>query len=106
MALEIPITVGDDYAIRFTIDLEGTTIGLRFRWHDRASGWFLGVYDADGNAIQVGRRINAGTSLFVDRFNPSLPGGQLIADGTIDLTRREYLGTAVRLIYFTAAELA
>ena len=105
MALRIPLNVGDDSAIRLRVELEGVVVTLRLRWHARASGWYASVLDADGVERVAGRRIEPGGDLIPDRTWPGLPPGRLVAAGSVDLTRREYLGTAVRLVYLTAAEL-
>lgn len=106
MAQIVPVAVGPDYAIRFRVSLEGVAIVLGLRWHDRASGWYLTLTDAEGVVRVRGRRIEPGCDLMPDRTFGGLPPGRLVAVGSVDLTRREYLGTAVQVLYLTAAEVA
>lgn len=106
MALDLDIgtAIRDRFALRRTYTLEGVDITLDLRWHPRAAGWYLGILDADGVQRSSGRRVEPGAPLIPDRTWATLPPGQIVAVGAVDLTRREYLGEAVRLVYLTAAE--
>lgn len=105
MAVELPITVGDRYGIVTRWTLDGVALTLTLRWQARASGWYATIADSDGVVRSRGRRVEPGGDLIPDRSWPTLPPGRLVAVGSIDLTRREYLGTQVRLLYLTAAEV-
>lgn len=101
----IPITIGPlDYAIALTVSLDGIEITLRLRWLPRCSGWYLTIEDSDGTVVSTGRRVCTGSPLIPDRTLTTLPPGQIVARGAVDLTRREYLGGAVQLLYLTADE--
>lgn len=102
--LYLPIDVRDDYAIRVRWILDGVSLGMRLRWHPRCSGWYYAIEDSDGVTRAQGRRLEPGADLIPDRTWPTLPPGELRAEGAVDLTRREYLGTAVQLIYLTAED--
>jgi hypothetical protein len=102
----IRIVVGDRTRIIRSVTLDGVRITLDLTWLDRASGWYLEVLDADGVQRVARRRVEPGAELLPDRTWPLLPPGLLVASGTVDLTRREYLGSQVELMYLTADELA
>lgn len=105
MARYLPIEVGDRTRIRTRWTLDGVQLSIDLQWMDRAGGWYATISDADGVVRVRGRRVCTGSELIPDRTWPRLPPGRLVADGTIDLTRREYLGTAVNLLYIEAADL-
>ena len=100
--ITLPIDVDDDFLITRRHLLDGIEIGLSFRWHERVSGWYLTIRDSDGVVRARGRRVEPGAELIPDRTWPTLPPGRLVATGTVDLTRREYLGTAVLIEYVEA----
>ena len=91
---------------RMTTSVGGVEIGLRLRWLPRARGWFVDVFDAAGNPLQVGRRVAAGTRLTSDATLPGLPAGALVWLGAGDVETQAALGVSAQLYYLSAAEVA
>jgi hypothetical protein len=60
-----------------------TTLGgrdyvLRFDWHQRTGGWYLGLYDQDDAPIAVGLRLVVHYPLLRGVVDPRRPPGQIV----------------------------
>ena len=90
-------------------NLDSETFTLLIRWNARALGWFMDIFEEDGETlILAGVRLVANFPLGMYRADRR-PAGYLYAWDTtgvgIDPGLGE-LGDRVKLIYFTAADLA
>jgi hypothetical protein len=97
---------GDDADATYRVELDGTTYVVRLQWIEdqRASGasgaWFLHLYDADGRAILLSRKVAAKSPIIV---SPRGPRGVLFAEGDpAKVQAREDLGTVLRIMYAQA----
>lgn len=86
-----------------TLELDGRTYGLSFRWNDRLEQWCLDVFDGDGGRLVSGVRVVVGVPLLQRFRDPRLPQGLLAAvdtdggnldPGFADLGRRVVLSYA------------
>lgn len=92
-----------------TIELDGATFTLRFRWNTRMEAWLVDIFDASGAVIVYGRRCTV-DSLLVGQLHhlAETPLGEIV---TFDTTHRHVdpklndFGDRVLLLYFEAAEL-
>lgn len=109
MAVEIPIDEAGPHISQVT-ELEGTSYVFVFRWNEREQRWYLDLRDTDGASIVVGQKIVANwpiLRLVVDEGRR--PPGEIIVQDTSGRGRDPRLGdlgTRVRLIYLTEAEVA
>ena len=104
MALNLP-TRGDVDRYRRRYSLEGVTFTLAFAWRQRTASWYVDVLAADGSPILQGQRVSASSPLWPDPSAPGLPPGVVVVVGP-DTYLRGQLGTDLRLVYLTAAEVA
>jgi hypothetical protein len=104
MALELP-TRGDvdRYVRRYSLD--GVTVSIAFEWRQRTGSWYASLYDADGAPIVLSQRVSPSAPLVPDQSAPGLPPGFIAVLGP-DAYLRGQLGTDVRLVYLTPAEVA
>lgn len=93
----------DRYARTYTLD--DVTIRLHFWWWPASGAWYVDLDDSLGVRLLSGQRVTPSAPLWPDRTMPGLPPGVVIVDGP-DPYAKEQLGSAVRLLYVTAAELA
>ena len=86
----------------YTIDLDGTTYTLRYRYNSRMEKWFLDFRTETGESIVEGIPIVADWPIF-DRFQDDrLPPGILFAfdtSGQAEDPGRYDLGNRVQMIY-------
>lgn len=82
-------------------DLDGTTLSLRYTWFERLSGWYLDIFDADGDTILGAQRIAPGAVL---AFPSDIPPGRFAVFGSDDYLQTD-LGTNLQLVYFTPTEV-
>lgn len=112
--LTIPLPQGSAFYSQ-RVELEGTTYVLEFSWNARgqlgAGGcWFLSVLNQDDVVLVAGLAVVSNRPL-LRRFHwiEGMPPGDLFAADlteTIPYAQYDQLGTDVRLVYFTAAEMA
>lgn len=90
--------------------LDGISYILDFAWNGRDGAWYLGLLDAAGNPLMLGRKIVSNRPLLKRlRFTPGLPAGELFANdptATVDYPGYNDLGKTVKLLYFERSELA
>lgn len=100
----------DDF-YTFEVDLDDRSFRFQLYWNERASGWFISMFDTEGVAVVSGIRLTAGVcpmGWFVD-VSKSIQGrlyvhdtsGQFRDPGRYDLAPD---GRCV-LIYFEQAEV-
>ena len=92
---------------RFEATLDEDLYLLDFRWHERASSWYLDIFDENGLEIATGRRVDVNIDLFQGR-DKRLPPGYLIAVDEswqgLAPTKQADLGDRVKVVYFTEDE--
>lgn len=92
-----------------TVTLTGTEYVLDFQYNQREDRWYLSLYDTNGNAIYLGRKIVPSVPLFRKCASGSKPLGDLIAQ---TLTANDAppnideLGERVQLVYYEPGEIA
>lgn len=93
----------------YTIDLDDVMIRYRLVWRERQEGWYLDVWDADGNAVLAGVRMNVGWPVLWRYRSAALPPGQLMlvdtSGGMVPPTSYDTLGQQYRLVYASSSEL-
>lgn len=108
MAVEIPL---DAALLRYDVRLavEGVALVLGLSWRERVRSWYLDVYDGDGDAIALGRRLVTGWSPLLRTTDDRLAGAAWllvrVGDGDEDPGVSE-LGGAVVLLVMSADEVA
>jgi hypothetical protein len=104
VALALP-TRGDvdRYTRRYSLD--GVTVSIAYEWRSRTGSWYASIYDASGAPIALSQRVSPSAPLVPDQSAPGLPPGFIAVLGP-DLYLRGQLGTDVRLVYLTPAEVA
>lgn len=96
-------------AYEFTVELEGKTYLMRFRWNERMGRWLMDVAKVDGADVVAGVPLLVNTPL-LDRFaSPDLPPGRFLirdeaSEPTIEATAarspgRSELGGDILLVY-------
>lgn len=86
------VTLGEDeYTVRLT-------------WRERTASWYMDLYDADGAALLLGRRLAARGSLWFGMRVPGLPDGELFVSG-LDGYARADLGSKVEVVFYPRAEV-
>lgn len=111
MAIEITVDPSITSSVR-QVELEEALYTVRIRWNGRAGRWFMDLADEDGAALagSLPIVISDGTSLTGHLKNrPGMPPGEFVAFDTTDSGAdpgEDDLGTRVKLLYLTAAELA
>lgn len=104
MPVEIQ-TYPDEPASVQTVTLGGTQYRLTLTWRDRTASWYADLHTVAGVAIAVGRRVSPGLTLLYGLQLANWDGGDILAFGPDPYVRSD-LGSAVRLWYYTAAELS
>jgi len=84
-----------------TVDLDGERWIMRVSWRPRLFAWYVDIYTRNGDPVMLGRPILAGRILNFSVLDG--PPGTLIALG--EDPSRTTLGTACRLLYYSADEL-
>lgn len=95
-------------ASTYRIALDGVDFRLNWRWNDRMASWYLDLFEADGTPLRLGVRVVLDWPLWGRFRHPARPAGELLAvslDGAAEPEAGD-LGGRVRLIYYTAAEVA
>lgn len=92
----------------FSTELDGTSFGFEFRWNNRDSGWYLFLYDGNGDPLAQNVRVVLKTSLLGQTVRAGFPAGYLYAE---DSTGQDVeaaltdLGSRVQIFYISASEL-
>lgn len=108
MSLVLPTLTDGTATYSFRVSLEGVTFRFDFRWNTTAGAWFFDVYSDEDVLLLAGRKVVLGIPLLARFRDPRLPAGDMNA---VDTTGADLeagfsdLGTRVKLLYFTAAEL-
>lgn len=97
MPLRLPL-VADLPEHSYTIALDGVQYEFRLVYRDRTASWYLDVFDEDGAALMLGRRLSP--SFTPNEVVPELPPGVLFVTGADPYARDE-----IELIYLTEAEV-
>lgn len=74
---EIPLPRGGKN-YNFTIDLNGDEYDLDIKWNVRASAFYMDVYDSDGTAIILGKRMEPEVFLLDTVQGTDRPFGELV----------------------------
>lgn len=85
-----------------SVDLDGSRWTMRISWRPRISAWYCDLYTRNGDPVVLGRPILAGRQLNFSVANG--PPGRFLAIG--EDPSRTSLGTACRLLYYSADEVA
>jgi hypothetical protein len=110
MSVEIPIPADTPH---FTerVTLDGAAYTLEFRWNEREASWRFSLGTADGTPIAVGLKVRPSYVLslgwrIADARRP--PGVFAVIDtsGANAPPGLNDLGNRVRVVYFTADEMA
>lgn len=107
MSVMLPVTSDvPHYAFQTTLD--GASYGFEFFWNASAAGWFVSLFDANGDPIVNSVRVTVDVPLFL-RYpdERKFPGWLVAQDSTgqhADPGRND-LGTRCLLLYFSEAEL-
>jgi hypothetical protein len=86
-----------------TVRLGGVAFRYRRRYMPRLRAWYVDIFDQAGNAVIIGRRMNAGWALFGSLPVEGVPGVILVR-GPEDYTREE-LGRDLREVFARFDEL-
>lgn len=100
MAVELPM-FPEEEVFTYEIDLDTETFTFRFEYKERLRSWYLTYFDADGVCIEAGRRVTPRASPQL-RFD-TIPGFLYVVGP--DPYAKEDLGEAVRVFYYTRAEV-
>ncbi len=110
MITEIPLSVtAEDDDFTLAVNLDGNAYALGFSYSAASDRWYFDLYvTRAGQApglIVAGVGVCAGVPLLAAVVHPDKPGGDLLFLADADPARDD-LGTAARLLYYDAAELA
>jgi hypothetical protein len=92
-----------------TVELDGSTFLLVFRWNARREYWSVDIFDVDGNPIALARKILVDVDLVKQRHHAGAPAGVLFAWESKDQKEKpgvDELGSRVLLLYLEESELA
>lgn len=84
---------------RYRIALDGVQYELRLTYRDRTASWYLDLWDEDGGALLLGRRLSPGWSPNFGVLTGG-PPGLLLVLGADPYPRGE-----IELWYYTAEEV-
>jgi hypothetical protein len=105
-ALTIPLRT-DLTHYSFQVELEGSAYGFELRWNERDFGWYMSLFDVEGNPLITARRVVLDLPMLIRQKLAGLPPGQLIAidtAGTGVEPGLNDLGGRVQLVYYDSAE--
>lgn len=109
MTIEITTTPGR-VASRQRVDLDGVTYSVRLHWLARAATWALDLSADDGTPLATGLALRANTPTTLHlRHRAGMPRGSFVVVDTSSALGDptfDDLGSRVRLLYVTAAEVA
>lgn len=103
MARTLPLDAREP-RYRIVVELDEVQVGIVVYWLRRAFGWYLDIQTPDGVDIATGIRVTPGAVLAMPAAGEGLPPGKLVALGP-DAYTYDDLGTAVTVLYLTAAEV-
>jgi len=89
----------------FAITLEDVPVVLRARWNERASAWYLSIFDESGSPIVQGKRVVVAFPMMQRVSDPRMPPGAFVAvDTELGQTAPGQfdLGARVQLLYITS----
>lgn len=89
----------DFSAFGYELSLGGTTWEFLYTWREGLNSWYVSIYDTDGTALIIGRRLSPNCQLVESRLD--FPG-QLVCIG--DDRARDHLGTKLIVAYVVPAE--
>ena len=92
----------------FSTELDGVSFGFEFRWNNRDSGWYMFLYDGNGDPIAQNVRVAVKTSLLGPTIRAGFPTGYLIAKDTTGQDAEAGLtdlGARVKIGFISASEL-
>ena len=107
----VKVPVNQEAAIfQFSIELDGLTYGMLFRWNERSGQWALDLLDGEGNALVTGIRCVINVPLLANYHGrDGVPAGELLFVDTsgqdVDADFED-LGRRVLLYYASEGELA
>lgn len=104
MPVEIQ-TYPDEPSSVQTVTLGGTQYRLTLTWRDRTQSWYADLHTVDDVEIALGRRLSPGLPVLYGLQLADWAGGDILPFGP-DPYLRDDLGSALRLWFYTAAELA
>lgn len=84
--------------------LDGTVYRITLTWRPRTRGWYMDLYDSQGDPIALGRRLNPGWPPLRGVVDERVPPGGFIVIGP-DPYRRQDLGDDLQILYYTESEL-
>lgn len=93
---------------QFTTILDGVEVGFRLRWNDRASAWYMGIFDAAGDLIIDSVQLSLNRFIGIGICNDGFPPGVFFVfdnSGSNVEATLEDLGDRVLVGYFTEEEV-
>lgn len=99
MAVKIIDTSGTSAARIQTVTLDDGEYRLRLRWNEQRRAWYMDLYDANDQPLQVGRRLSPG---WAPLLGLNRPAGIFVVDGPDDAPDTA-LGGDVLLLYVEEA---
>jgi len=109
MPLEVPVASLNAKSSQ-TVNLEDTVYRFTFVFNTRCLAWDMTIAEQDGTVIIAGIKLLPQVNLLFRHKDARLPPGQLWAldvqeDATATRPLKSELGSKLRLIYFTEAEI-
>jgi hypothetical protein len=104
MPVEIQ-TYPDEPSSVQTVTLGGTQYRLTLTWRERTQSWYMDLHTVDDVAIALGRRLSPGLTVLYALQPAAWDGGDILPFGPDPYVQSD-LGGALRLWFYTAAELA
>ena len=105
-----PVEPEDLYPVyQYTVDLAEVEYTYRLTYRERQDGWYLDLYDSDGEPLLLGRRLALGALPLKRRVVAGMPDGLfLLIDRSGSDTDPTYedLGYRVRLAWIPSDDLS
>lgn len=76
---EIPMD-NRDASFEYTVELEGNSFKLIFRWNGRVENWIFDLYDSDDVAVQTGNPYYVSLILLAQNVRSNRPPGDFVAE--------------------------
>lgn len=94
-----------------TLTLEEVPYTFRFDWNSRGAFWSMDIYDRDGNALLLGRKVSLFNELISQFPNRGLPSGKLyVVDPSLmnftPISQYDIILERCSLLYVEEAEFA
>lgn len=90
---------------RYTVTLGDARYQVRFTWRTRTQAWYLDLFEQDGTAIALGRRVSPGSDPLASLLPPAKPSGELFIGGALDPYRQLDLGDEVTVEHYTTSDM-